>query len=80
MIYDPLKNMLSLKEKNDKLAFSLISKNDFKGYIDYPSVRFQKTIINENIERKIDNYPELLQLNRFSDHSKLIDNNNILQS
>ena len=40
MICDPLKNILSLEEKNDKLAFSLIFKIDSKGYINYQSVRF----------------------------------------
>lgn len=51
MICDHLKNILSLKEKNDKLAFTLIFKIDSKGFVNYPSVKFEKTIIkvSENL-------------------------------
>lgn len=46
MIPESLKNMLSLKENNDKLAFSLSFEVDSRGFIDFRTVEFFKSIIN----------------------------------
>lgn len=46
MLYDSLKNLFSLFEEEDKLAFTLAFKVNSKGFIDYKTVQFHKNIIN----------------------------------
>jgi exoribonuclease R len=46
MLYDSLKNLLSLNEEEDKLAFTLSFKVNANGFIDYRTVQFHKNIIN----------------------------------
>ena len=45
MLYESLKNLLSLKDQQEKLAFTLSFDINNEGYIDYKTVAFVKSII-----------------------------------
>jgi exoribonuclease R len=86
MIYDSLKNLFSLKKDEDKLAYSLYFKVNSKGFIDFSTIDFFKSVINvefnlshENIGKKLESYPELMNLNMKLDASQLIDSNYMLE-
>jgi len=46
MVYDSLRNLLSLKEDCDKLAYTLSFKINSQGFVDFKAVDFFKSIVN----------------------------------
>ncbi len=76
---------MSLKEKQDKLAFSLSFEINPKGLIDFRTVDFFKSVINvqenlthEELKRNKEIFPEIFQLNELMDSVGLVDSSYIL--
>lgn len=66
MISDSLRNMLSLTEEADKIAYSLSFEVTPQGLIDFNSINFFKSVVNvesnlnhERLSRRPEAFPEL---------------------